>query len=52
MDSSERIWRERGLHAAVLAGDERAWNTLYADAFDGLYAYVRWRCAGLHDLIR
>ena len=50
MDSSERIWRERGLHAAVLAGDERAWNTLYADAFDGLYAYVRWRCAGLHDL--
>ena len=50
MDSSERIWRERGLHAAVLDGDERAWNTLYADAFDGLYAYVRWRCAGLHDL--
>jgi len=50
MDSSERIWRERGLHAAVLAGDERAWSTLYADAFDGLYAYVRWRCAGLHDL--
>jgi RNA polymerase sigma-70 factor (ECF subfamily) len=50
MDSSERVWRERGLHAAVLAGDERAWNTLYADAFDGLYAYVRWRCAGLHDI--
>jgi RNA polymerase sigma-70 factor (ECF subfamily) len=50
MDSSERIWRERGLHAAALAGDERAWSTLYADAFDGLYAYVRWRCAGLHDL--
>jgi RNA polymerase sigma-70 factor (ECF subfamily) len=50
MDSSERIWRERGLHAAVLDGDERAWNTLYADAFDGLYAYVRWRCSGLHDL--
>jgi len=50
MDSSERVWRERGLHAAVLAGDEHAWSTLYADAFDGLYAYVRWRCAGLHDL--
>src|SRR5712692_6675408 len=50
MDSSERVWRERGLHAAVLAGDERAWSTLYADAFDGLYAYARWRCAGLHDL--
>jgi RNA polymerase sigma-70 factor (ECF subfamily) len=50
MDSSERVWRERGLHAAILAGDGRAWNTLYADGFDGLYAYVRWRCAGLHDL--
>src|SRR5262249_27063901 len=50
MDSSERVWRERGLHAAVLAGDEHAWSTLYVDAFDGLYAYVRWRCAGLHDL--
>jgi RNA polymerase sigma-70 factor (ECF subfamily) len=50
MDSSERVWRERGLHAAVLAGDEQAWGTLYADAFDGLYAYARWRCAGLHDL--
>src|SRR5260370_15427773 len=50
MDSSERVWCERGLHAAVLAGDERAWSTFYADSFDGLYAYVRWRCAGLHDL--
>src|SRR5712692_11957279 len=50
MEPSERVWRERGLHAAVLAGDEKAWCALYADAFDGLYAFVRWRCAGLHDL--
>jgi RNA polymerase sigma-70 factor, ECF subfamily len=50
MDSSDRVWRERGLWRAVLAGDEQAWETLYADAFDGLTGYVHWRCAGLRDL--
>lgn len=50
MEPSDRVWRERGLRSAVLAGDEKAWAVLYAEAFDGLRAYVRWRCAGLGDL--
>src|SRR5262249_34023769 len=51
MDSSDRVWRERCLLRAVLAGDERAWEALYTDAFDVLHAYVHWRCAGLRDLV-
>jgi RNA polymerase sigma-70 factor, ECF subfamily len=50
MESSERVWRERGLRDAVLAGDEQAWRALYAAAFDDLRAYTHWRCAGLTDL--
>jgi RNA polymerase sigma-70 factor (ECF subfamily) len=50
MESSDRVWRERGLRIAVLAGDEQAWRSLYADAFGPLRAYVHWRCAGLCDL--
>jgi RNA polymerase sigma-70 factor (ECF subfamily) len=50
MHSGDRVWRERGLRDAVLAGDERAWQTWYDEAFDGLYAYILWRCAGLRDL--
>lgn len=50
MDSAERVWRERGLRSAVLAGDERAWRLWYDESFAGLYAYVLWRCAGLRDL--
>ena len=49
MDSSDHVWRERGLQAAVLAGDERAWETLYEESFDGLHAYVSWRCGGHQD---
>jgi RNA polymerase sigma-70 factor (ECF subfamily) len=49
MHSEERVWRERGLRDAVLAGDETAWKTLYNESFAGLYAYVLWRCAGLRD---
>jgi len=41
---------ERGLWRAVLAGDEQAWRSWYAAAFDPLYAYVLWRCAGLRDV--
>jgi RNA polymerase sigma-70 factor (ECF subfamily) len=48
--SSDRVGRERGLRSAVLAGDERAWQTWYDESFDGLRAYVWWRCAGLRDL--
>ncbi len=50
MQSGDRVGRERGLRRAVLAGDERAWQTWYDECFDGLYAYVSWRCAGLRDL--
>ena len=50
MRSDDRVWRERGLRSAVLAGDERAWQTWYDESFQGLYAYVWWRCAGLRDL--
>src|SRR5262245_66630431 len=49
MDDAERVWRERGLREAVLAGDERAWRRWYDGSFAGLFAYVRWRCGGLHD---
>lgn len=49
MQTGDRVWRERGLRDAVLAGDERAWRTLYDEAFVGLYAYVLWRCGGLRD---
>ncbi|HJT76533.1 MAG TPA: sigma factor, partial [Gemmataceae bacterium] len=50
MQSGDRVGRERILRRAVLAGDERAWQTWYDECFDGLYAYVAWRCAGLRDL--
>jgi RNA polymerase sigma-70 factor (ECF subfamily) len=50
MSPSDPAWRERGLLAAVLAGDEAAWRTWYDESYDGLYAYVLWRCAGLRDL--
>ena len=50
MHSSDRVWRERSLRGAVLAGDETAWRAWYDESFDGLYAYALWRCAGLRDL--
>jgi RNA polymerase sigma-70 factor, ECF subfamily len=50
MQSDERVWRERSLRSAVLAGDEQAWRVWYDLAFPELYAYTRWRCAGLSDL--
>jgi RNA polymerase sigma-70 factor (ECF subfamily) len=50
MQSDERVWREKGLRSAVLAGDEQAWRVWYDAAFPELYAYAHWRCAGLRDL--
>jgi RNA polymerase sigma-70 factor (ECF subfamily) len=50
MPSSDRAVRERALRSAVLAGDARAWQYLYDDAFAALHTYVHWRCAGLRDL--
>jgi RNA polymerase sigma-70 factor (ECF subfamily) len=49
MPSGDRRWREHGLRNAVLAGDETAWRTWYDETFPGLYAFVRWRCAGIPD---
>jgi RNA polymerase sigma-70 factor (ECF subfamily) len=49
MDNGDRVWQERGLQSAIMAGDERAWRTLYDRAFAGLYAYVSWRCAGVRE---
>jgi RNA polymerase sigma-70 factor (ECF subfamily) len=49
MDAQERIWRERGLREAVLAGDEVAWRRWYDESCPGLFAYVLWRCGGLRD---
>jgi RNA polymerase sigma-70 factor (ECF subfamily) len=47
--SGDCRWREHGLRNAVLAGDEAAWRTWYDETFPGLYAFVRWRCAGIPD---
>jgi len=49
MPLGDRVWRERGMRLAVLAGDEKAWQAWYEDTFPGLDAFVRWRCAGLRD---
>ncbi len=49
MSASDRVWREKGLRDAVLAGDERAWRTWYDEAYAELYRYVLWRCGGLRD---
>ena len=50
MHEGNGVWRERGLRDAVLAGDAAAWRAWYEESFAPLEAYVRWRCAGLHDL--
>ena len=49
MESTERVWRERGLREAVLAGDEIAWRRWYEESCEPLYAYLLWRCGGLRD---
>jgi RNA polymerase sigma-70 factor (ECF subfamily) len=50
MPDPDRVWRERGLRSAVLAGDERAWQCWYDQSYAELYRYVCWRCAGRRDL--
>ena len=50
MQDEGRTWRERGLRAAVLAGEESAWRTWYDECADALYAYIAWRCGGLRDV--
>jgi RNA polymerase sigma-70 factor (ECF subfamily) len=41
---------ERAVRDAVLAGDALAWRAWFAEHFDRLAAYARWRCGGLTDL--
>ena len=50
MDDGEAGWRERAIRDAVLAGDRAAWRAWYAENFDRLATYVRWRCGGLPDI--
>ena len=50
MDHGGANWRERAIRDAVLAGDAAAWRAWFAEHFDRLAAYVRWRCGGLADL--
>ncbi len=50
MSEADRIGRDRGLRAAVLSGDERAWQVWYDESFAALDRYVLWRCGGLRDL--
>jgi RNA polymerase sigma-70 factor (ECF subfamily) len=51
MPSPECVAREQALRRAVLAGDAAAWRAWYDESFDGLHAYVAWRCRGLNDLV-
>lgn len=46
----ERVRKEERLRIAVLAGDQAAWRALYDSAYQELWTYVVWRCAGLRDL--
>ena len=50
MTSDDRAQRERLLRRAVLAGDQRAWQSWYDESYVPLYAYVHWRSGGLEDL--
>jgi RNA polymerase sigma-70 factor (ECF subfamily) len=47
MSTSDRLWRERGLREAVLAGDQQAWRVWYDETYLELFRYVLWRCGGL-----
>jgi RNA polymerase sigma-70 factor (ECF subfamily) len=50
MPPGEQTARESGWRRAILAGDASAWRDLYDHAAPRLWAYVAWRCSGLHHL--
>jgi RNA polymerase sigma-70 factor (ECF subfamily) len=50
MSSNDRVEQERVLRSAVLAGDQRAWQAWYDQAYEPLYGYVHWRSGGLEEL--
>src|SRR5262245_17700687 len=43
MQGDDRLWREKVLRKAVLAGDELAWRTWYDGNQASLMRYVHWR---------
>lgn len=49
MHTGDPSSREEWCHRAVLSGDERAWQELYEQVYDGLYRYVSWRCGSDAD---
>ncbi len=49
MNSADRIRQDSLLRHAVLAGDERAWQTWYDATYEDLYRYVHWRSGGRRD---
>ena len=50
MDHEQQASRETLLRRSVLSGDEAAWEMLYAESFEPLWAYVAWRCGGIAEL--
>jgi RNA polymerase sigma-70 factor (ECF subfamily) len=50
MSQDSANWSERAIRDAVLSGDMAAWRAWYAQQFDQLAGYARWRCGGLADL--
>src|SRR4051812_30047301 len=49
MNDAARVWRERGLRDAALAGRAEAWHALFDAAYEPVRAYVRWRLGGRAD---
>src|SRR5262249_32809077 len=49
MSASDRVWRGRGLRAAVLAGDEEAWRARWDGGHADADRHGLWRCGGLRD---
>lgn len=50
MDDGGAKEYERAIRDAVLAGNTALWRAWFAEYFDRLTAYIRWRCGGLADL--
>lgn len=50
MKDENRPWHDRHWHAAVLAGDDAAWQAGYDAVFESVQRYIRWRSGGIADL--
>jgi RNA polymerase sigma-70 factor, ECF subfamily len=49
MSTSDIVAREKQLRAAVLRGDEFAWQVWYDESFSDLLSYITWLCGGRRD---